>query len=243
MASEMIAAHPIKIDLGEENSILSGLKAEDILIRAADHLFPGRLCVVSSFGAEAVVLLHLISQTRPEIPVIFLNTGKLFPETLRYRDRLQAQLNLMDVRSMGPSPIDLTRDDADATLWSRNTDQCCAIRKVKPQERATHGFSALITGRKKFQTRERAEMNVLELNSDGRYRLNPLANWSLHELKSYIETHDLPRHPLVKDGYLSIGCQPCTRRVQEGEDYRAGRWAGSEKEECGIHLNIDGDGI
>jgi phosphoadenosine phosphosulfate reductase len=124
----MTALQPIKIDLHAENKFLSGLKAEDILIRAADHLFPGRLCVVSSFGAEAVVLLHLISQSRPEIPVIFLNTGKLFPETLRYRDRLQAQLNLMDVRSIGPSPADLSRDDADATLWTRNTDQCCAIR-------------------------------------------------------------------------------------------------------------------
>jgi phosphoadenosine phosphosulfate reductase len=114
---------------------------------------------------------------------------------------------------------------------------------VDPQHRSVLRYSALITGRKKFQTRERAEMNVLELNDDGRYRLNPLANWSLDELKSYIETHDLPRHPLVKDGYLSIGCQPCTSRVKEGEDYRAGRWAGSDKEECGIHLNIDGDGI
>lgn len=231
------------IDLVAENEVLDKLQAADIIIRAADHLFPGRLCLVSSFGAEAVVLLHLISQTRPEIPVIFLNTGKLFPETLRYRDRLQASLNLMDVRSIGPSPRDLARDDPEGNLWARDTDKCCAIRKVSPQARAVQGFDALITGRKKFQTSERARMNILELNDDGRYRLNPLANWSLDQLKSYIETYDLPRHPLVKDGFLSIGCQPCTSRVKEGEDYRAGRWAGSDKEECGIHINIDGDGI
>lgn len=231
------------IDLVAENEVLDKLQAADIIIRAADHLFPGRLCLVSSFGAEAVVLLHLISQTRPEISVIFLNTGKLFPETLRYRDRLQASLNLMDVRSIGPSPRDLARDDPEGNLWARDTDKCCAIRKVSPQARAVQGFDALITGRKKFQTSERARMNILELNDDGRYRLNPLANWSLDQLKSYIETYDLPRHPLVKDGFLSIGCQPCTSRVKEGEDYRAGRWAGSDKEECGIHINIDGDGI
>ena len=231
------------IDLVAENEVLDKLQAADIIIRAADHLFPDRLCLVSSFGAEAVVLLHLISQTRPEIPVIFLNTGKLFPETLRYRDRLQASLNLMDVRSIGPSPRDLARDDPEGNLWARDTDKCCAIRKVSPQARAVQGFDALITGRKKFQTSERARMNILELNDDGRYRLNPLANWSLDQLKSYIETYDLPRHPLVKDGFLSIGCQPCTSRVKEGEDYRAGRWAGSDKEECGIHINIDGDGI
>ena len=225
------------------NAGFEGQDASAVLRACIDTHFAGRIGIVSSFGAESVVLLHLVAQIDPTMPVIFLNTGKLFGETLRYRDRLQQSLGLTDIRSVAPHPADLLQKDPKGALWSRDTDGCCHIRKVLPQARAIAGFEALITGRKRFQTGARQMMDIVEIDTDGRYKVNPLANWQLDDLKAYIETHQLPRNPLVKDGYLSIGCMPCTQRVEEGGDYRSGRWAGSDKDECGIHLNIDGDGI
>ncbi len=232
-----------EIDLEQLNTNYENLSAPEILNDVIHNQFPDRISMISSFGAEAVVMLHLVSEIAPELPIIMLNTGKLFGETLRYRDRLQNMLGLMDVRSIAPAQSDLTAQDPQGTLWAKNTDACCHIRKVLPQARAVHGFDALLTGRKRFQTNERRTMDIIERDQDGRYKINPLANWQLDDLKTYIETHELPRHPLVKDGYLSIGCMPCTERVEVGGDYRSGRWAGKDKEECGIHLNVDGDGI
>lgn len=223
------------------NARFEGASATDILRHVLEDAFKGRIAVVSSFGAEAVVMLHLIAQIDPTTPVLFLNTGKLFGETLRYRDRLQDLLGLTDVRALAPHPDDLKKTDPKGDLWTRDTDGCCHIRKVLPQARAVAPFEALITGRKRFQTGARKAMHIVEHHSDGRYRINPLADWTLDDLKHHIEAHELPRHPLVKDGYLSIGCMPCTERVAAGGDYRSGRWAGDDKDECGIH--IDGDGI
>lgn len=217
--------------------------AQDVLRQALAQDFAGRIAVVSSFGAEAVVLLHMVSQIDPTTPIIFLNTGKLFGETLRYRDRLQEALGLTDIRSAAPHPDDLKKEDPKGGLWQRNTDACCHIRKVLPQARALENFDAVITGRKRFQTDTRETMNLIEQDEQGIYRINPLANWSLDDLRAYIEEHNLPRHPLVKDGFLSIGCMPCTERVKEGGNYRDGRWAGTDKDECGIHINTGGDGI
>ena len=225
------------------NAGFEGQDASAVLRACIDTHFAGRIGIVSSFGAESVVLLHLVAQIDPTVPVIFLNTGKLFGETLRYRDRLQQSLGLTDIRSVAPHPADLLQKDPKGALWSRDTDGCCHIRKVLPQARAIAGLEALITGRKRFQTGARQMMDIVEIDTDGRYKVNPLANWQLDDLKAYIETHQLPRNPLVKDGYLSIGCMPCTQKVEEGGDYRSGRWAGSDKDECGIHLNVDGDGI
>jgi phosphoadenosine phosphosulfate reductase len=219
-----------------------GADATALLEAAIKHEFPGRITTVSSFGSESVVLLHLIAQIDPTVPVIFLNTGKLFGETLRYRDRLQAKLGLTDLRSIGPHPDDERALDPDGTLWSRDPDACCNFRKVLPLRRALAGFEAEITGRKRFQTTARADMGPIELNGS-RFVINPLHGWSLTDLVAHIEKHDLPRHPLVADGFLSIGCMPCTQRVKAGEDYRSGRWAGSDKDECGIHENVEGDGI
>jgi phosphoadenosine phosphosulfate reductase len=204
--------------------------------------FPGTTAVVSSFGSESAVLLHMIAQIDPSTPVLFLNTGKLFGETLRYRDRLQDELGLVDVRSLAPSTAERAAKDPDGTLWSRDTDACCNFRKVIPIRHALEGFDAQITGRKRFQTRDRAVMKKVEL-SDGRFRFNPLADWTQAELEAYIDAHNLPRHPLVDDGYPSIGCMPCTRRVAAGEGYRDGRWSGLDKDECGIHDGVDGEGI
>jgi phosphoadenosine phosphosulfate reductase len=219
-----------------------GVHATTLIEAAIFDEFPGQIATVSSFGSESVVLLHLISQIDPTVPVIFLNTGKLFGETLRYRDRLQAKLGLTDLRSIGPHPDDERALDADGTLWSRDPDACCNFRKVLPLRRALSGFEAEITGRKRFQTAARQAMGPIELNGS-RFVVNPLHGWSLADLVAHIEKHDLPRHPLVADGFLSIGCMPCTERVKAGEDYRSGRWAGSDKDECGIHENVEGDGI
>ncbi|HWA89186.1 MAG TPA: phosphoadenylyl-sulfate reductase [Rhizomicrobium sp.] len=211
------------------------------VIALALQQFPGETAVVSSFGSESAVLLHLTASIDPNAPVLFINTGKLFGETLRYRDRLQDELGLGDIRTLGPHPADRARLDPDGTLWARDTDACCGLRKVTPIRRALEGFAAQITGRKRFQTHARAEMRRIEFH-DGRFRFNPLADWSQADLEAYIAAHNLPRHPLVEDGYPSIGCMPCTRRVHTGEGYRDGRWSGLDKDECGIH-GVDGEGI
>lgn len=212
-----------------------------ILELALTGEFKGKTAVVSSFGAESAVLLKLVADIDPNTPILFLNTGKLFGETLRYRDRLQDVLGLGDVRSLSPSLEQRGAKDPDGTLWSRNADACCDFRKTIPLARALEPFAAQVTGRKRFQTKERADMQPVEF-FDGRYRFNPLWQWDLHQLEAFRERYNLPRHPLVEDGYPSIGCMPCTRRVQAGEDYRAGRWSGLDKDECGIHLT-DGGGI
>lgn len=202
--------------------------------------FHGHVAVVSSFAAESVVLLHMVAEIDPETPILFLNTGKLFGETLRYRDRVQDVLGLTDIRNVGPHPADRARLDPEGTLWSRNVDACCGFRKVAPLKRALDGFEAQVTGRKRFQTASRAAMETVELH-DGRFRFNPLLDWTREDLALYIDNYCLPEHPLVNDGYPSIGCMPCTRRVAAGEGYRSGRWSGA-REECGIH-GLDGEGI
>lgn len=227
--------------LSQLQAAVRGRDAAGVLHLALEA-FPGRAAVVSSFGAESVVLLHLIAQIDPTTPILFLNTGKLFGETLRYRDRLQDEFGLADIRSLSPHPADRARTDPEGTLWSRDTDACCNFRKVVPLKRALGGFEAQITGRKRFQTSARAGMQLVEY-FEGRFRFNPLADWTLADLESYATAHALPRHPLVEDGYPSIGCIPCTRRVQAGEGYRDGRWAGLDKDECGIHVGVDGEGI
>lgn len=222
---------------------LAGQDLLDVMINTA---FKDRIALVSSFGAEASVLLHMVAEIDPTTPVIFLNTGKLFGETLRYRDRLQEKLGLTDVRAIGPHPKDAAALDPVGDLWQRDHDGCCHFRKVLPLERALSGFDAQITGRKRFQTQGRSSLKPVEVDparGDGFYKINPLVSWGLDELTSYIEDNKLPRHPLVKDGYLSIGCMACTDRVKPGGDYREGRWAGTDKDECGIHQNLDGDGI
>lgn len=213
-----------------------------ILSLALREEFAGRTAIVSSFGAESAVLLHMVAQVDPTTPILFLNTGKLFGETLRYRDRLQETLGLTDVRAIGPHPVERSRRDPDGVLWSRDPDACCALRKVMPVRRALDGFAASVTGRKRFQTLARVQMQTVEY-FEGRFRFNPLADWSLTRIEEYFARHNLPRHPLVEDGYPSIGCLPCTRRISGGETYRDGRWAGLDKDECGIHTGVDGEGI
>ncbi len=195
-----------------------------------------RTALVSSFGAESAVLLDMVATIDPSTPVIFLDTGKLFEETQDYRDELTALLGLKDVRVVRPEPASLARQDANGTLWSREPDLCCHLRKTEVLDRALAGFAAWITGRKRFQGGLRSALPTIEGEpSTGRIKLNPLAPWSAEDVERYRLLRNLPAHPLVADGFASIGCVPCTRRVAPGEPARAGRWWGLDKAECGIH--------
>jgi phosphoadenosine phosphosulfate reductase len=226
------------------NARYGDLDARRLIALALDELFPDRIALVSSFGADSAVLLHLVAEIDRSLPVIFLDTGRLFAETLEYRTRLSALLGLTDVRTVAPDPARLAGNDPHRALWMTNPDLCCHIRKTEPLRRALAGFDAWFTGRKRFQNARRSDLPVFE--ADGhRIKVNPLASWTADDLRAYIDRHDLPEHPLVSRGYPSIGCVPCTTRVAPGEDERSGRWRGLDKTECGIHgdLEIDGSGI
>ncbi len=199
----------------------------------------GRVALVSSFGAESVVLLHLVSVIAPETPVLFIDTRMLFAETLEYQRLLAETLHLGDVRTIRAIQPRLAYDDPDNTLHQFNTDACCHVRKVEPLERALSTFDGWITGRKRYQGAARETVEFFEAEGDLRIKVNPLAHWGREDLEEYMVENRLPRHPLVAKGFPSIGCAPCTSAVKPGEDPRAGRWRGSEKTECGIHL-IDG---
>ncbi len=204
------------------------------VIAKALEIFGDELALVSSFGAESAVLLHMASEVSGDIPVLFLDTGMLFGQTLDYRQQLAAKLGLTDVRDLRPRFEDLATGDPNADLWKTDTDGCCHIRKVLPLNQALDGFSAWITGRKRFHGGERLRLPVVEA-AEGKLKFNPLANWTKADLDAYAADHGLPEHPLVAFGYPSLGCWPCTSPVEEGADVRSGRWAGSQKTECGIH--------
>ena len=205
------------------------------ILRAAVEHFGDKVALVSSFGAESAVLLHMAAQIKPDIPVLFLDTGMLFGQTLDYRKQLVARLGLTDVRDLRPQYQDLAVHDPSADLWKTDTDGCCHIRKVLPLDRALDGFDGWITGRKRFQGGDRLRLQVVE-KGEHQIKFNPLANWTKEQLDAYAAEHDLPAHPLVEFGYPSIGCWPCTAPVEEGDDARAGRWKGQDKTECGIHV-------
>jgi phosphoadenosine phosphosulfate reductase len=205
------------------------------IIEAAVAAFGERLALVSSFGAESAVLLHLAAQVKKDIPVLFLDTGMLFGQTLDYRKNLATRLGLTDVRDLRPRFQDLAVGDPDANLWKTDTDACCHIRKVLPLDRALEGFDAWLTGRKRFHGGDRLRLAVVE-QAEHQIKFNPLANWGKVELDAYVLEHDLPAHPLVAQGFPSIGCWPCTNPVEEGADVRSGRWQGQDKTECGIHV-------
>jgi phosphoadenosine phosphosulfate reductase len=204
------------------------------VIAAAAETFGNRLALVSSFGAESAVLLHLAAGVQPDIPVLFLETGMLFAQTLDYRRQLAARLGLTDVRDLRPTFEDLATTDPKGDLWRSDTDACCRVRKVLPLDRALASFNGWLTGRKRFHGGSRLTLPVVEA-VEGKVKFNPLATWGRAELDAYAAANDLPAHPLVAAGFPSIGCWPCTAAVEAGQDVRAGRWAGSQKTECGIH--------
>jgi phosphoadenosine phosphosulfate reductase len=197
----------------------------------------GDAAIVSSFGAESSVLLHLIANIDPTVPVLFLETGKHFPETLAYRDTLIDVIGLKDLRNITPDAELLRQKDESGLRWSYDPDGCCEIRKVLPLKQALAGFDAQFTGRKAFQSATRSALPRFEIE-EGRLKVNPLADWTKERLDAYMAEHSLPAHPLVEQGYPSIGCSPCTSKVADGEDPRSGRWKGWDKVECGIHIPV-----
>jgi phosphoadenosine phosphosulfate reductase len=197
----------------------------------------GKLALVSSFGAESVVLLHMVSVTRRDTSVIFIDTAMLFAETLVYQQELAERLNLSDLRIIRADAGNLRVQDPDATLHQRNTDACCALRKSAPLQAALLGFDGWITGRKRYQAGSRAALDFFEVEEEtSRIKVNPLAHWTPEDIRTYVDENRLPRHPLVARGYPSIGCMPCTTPVKPGEDPRSGRWRDQDKTECGIHF-------
>jgi phosphoadenosine phosphosulfate reductase len=218
------------------------------ILESAVEVFGDKIALVSSFGAESAVLLDIAAQVKRDIPILFLDTGMLFGQTLDYRRQLAERLGLTGVRDLRPAYQDLATGDPGGRLWETDTDACCEIRKVLPLDRALGDFDAWITGRKRFQGGDRLHLPVVE-QADGKVKFNPLANWTKEDLDAYAIEHELPAHPLVAQGFPSIGCWPCTSPVEEGGDIRSGRWKGMDKSECGIHLarapgapnNVGGD--
>ena len=196
----------------------------------------GRIALVSSFGAESVVLLHLASIMERNLPILFVDTEMLFAETLTYQLELTERLHLRSVQVVKPDRAQVFERDNEGLLHLYDPDACCALRKTEPLQRALEPYGAWITGRKRYQGAARAGLDFFEAEGDVRIKVNPLVHWTSADLQDYIAENRLPRHPLVAKGYPSIGCQPCTTRVSDGESPRAGRWRDLDKEECGIHF-------
>ena len=228
----------MQVDLNSSIESYAGLEGRD-LVKSIARDFKGRVALVSSFGAESSVLLHMVSEVDRDLPIIFLDTGKLFQETLDYRDRLVSELGLTNVRSVKPDPFDLEMQDANGELHTISMDACCNIRKTVPLAKALKGFDVMISGRKRFHGAARADLAFVSVDED-RLKVEPLAGFSALDLQSYMVNHHLPSHPLRLQGYRSIGCEPCTVRGGTDENPRAGRWAGSDKTECGIHFLANG---
>ncbi|MBS3650165.1 phosphoadenylyl-sulfate reductase [Pseudaminobacter sp. 19-2017] len=223
------------LDRAESLETLYGsLPPQEVIARSLEQDFGG-IAAVSSFGADSAILLHMIAEIDRNLPVLFLDTGKHFGETLQYRDALAADVGLTNIQVIHPDPQVLESVDPDGNLHHTDTDACCEVRKVEPMARAVKPFGAWFTGRKRFQSGTRSRMPVFE-KIGPRYRINPLAGWGTSDLADYMRKYALRENPLVAYGYLSIGCFPCTLPAQPGGDARSGRWAGSAKTECGIHL-------
>lgn len=222
-------------DVDALNARFEGVDAASMLRALLSEDTLGEVAVVSSFGAESAVLLHLVASVDPTVPVVFVDTLRMFPETLAYRETLIRRLGIADTRVVLPDAAVLSARDAQGLRWSYDPEGCCDIRKVEPMRRAKAGLDSWISGRKAFQSVTRQNLPRFELD-EGRLKLNPLGDWVKTDLDAYFAEHDLPRHSLEAEGYLSIGCQPCTSKVRPGEDPRAGRWRGWDKVECGIHV-------
>ncbi len=231
---------PIAERVGDLNARYRHHGAISVLQHALSDPLIGQIALVSSFGAESVVLLHMISIMDRTTPVLFIDTEVLFEETLEYQTMLADRFGLTDVRILKARRSVLFDRDPDNILRRFDPDACCTLRKIEPLEAGLAGFDAWITGRKRYQGGVRRRIEFFENEADRRIKVNPLAHWSRADLLEYVANNNLPRHPLVDRGYPSIGCAPCTTEVNSGEDIRAGRWRNTEKIECGIHLASGG---
>lgn len=224
------------------NRVFKDKDALDVLEHAMTML--GDTALVSSFGAESVVLLHMAAQIDADVPVLFIDTEMLFAETLDYQRDVAATLGLRNVQTIRANRDAIFERDNENLLHLHDPDACCALRKTEPLENALKDVDTWISGRKRFQGGERVALDLFEIDRPlgrlPRIKVNPLAHWDVDDLRAYMDTHNLPRHPLVAKGYPSVGCMPCTTKVGHGESARAGRWRNQDKTECGIHFGEAG---
>jgi phosphoadenosine phosphosulfate reductase len=199
-----------------------------------------RMAVATSFQSSGMVILHMLRAIKPEIPVLFLETGFHFPETLEFKARVQGDwdLNIVDLRGEhGSAEVQAERYGPE--LYKTDPDRCCAINKVEPLQRALEDYDGWISGLRRDQSPLRAETPIVEAqmlpSGNEVMKIHPLAHWSKADVQAYVDDHDIPTHPLLEKGFASIGCWPCTRAINKDEKERAGRWDGFNKTECGIH--------
>ena len=212
-------------------------RVEEILEWAVSRHSP-KLVMTSNFGAEGVVLMDHLMRVAPETPIIYLNTGFQFPATDDVKKRLQDRykFNLIEARAV--LSVEEQAKIHGERLYETNSDLCCRLRKVEPLQKALAGYDAWLAGLRRGQSATRASIKTVEWNARNEMvKIHPLASWDRSQVWSYIVKHDLPYNRLYDDGYTSIGCWPCTGRVAAGDHERSGRWAGSRKQECGIHLS------
>ena len=221
------------IDTEKLNKQFADMQAQDIIEFCLKKIFFKKISYVCSFGAESAVMLDLISKINNGVPIIFLNTLKLFDETLSYKNILLKKFNLKNVIELYPNKSDVEKYDSNENLWSENPDLCCELRKVKPLNISLKGFDAWFSGRKSYHGQSRSLNKYIEIQDD-KYIISPLLKWKNEDIKSYFQKKNIEKHPLVQKGYLSIGCQNCTVKTSKKNDVRSGRWSGLEKTECGI---------
>ncbi len=238
-----------QLSLTRLQAFYSGLEPQALLRVMIQHEFREEIAMLSSFGADSALLLAMVADVSPDVPILFLETGKHFPETLEYVEQIRALLGLTSLIMLRPREEMVERIDAEGDLWKHQPNRCCWMRKVEPLQRGLDegNYAALITGRKRYQTENRKQMDPIEMGEDGRFRINPLADFTREDINREMERRNLPQHPLVAKGYPSIGCAPCTSPVKAGQDERAGRWQhtavfpGAKKSECGIHVSSSAD--
>lgn len=222
------------LDIAQINAQFHAASPQEILCWAWETFGEG-VSATSSFQTQSVPLLHMLARVTPEMPVLFLDTGFHFPETLAFRDRLVREYGLR-LRSLYPAMGHEGFQHQYGDLYRRDPNLCCYINKVEPLKRAMRDLRAWVSGIRRDQTAERSQAEIISLQADGTYKICPLLAWTRQNILAYVYEYDLPEHPLRARGYLSIGCAPCTRPVLDGQDERAGRWAGQNKTECGLHL-------
>jgi len=209
---------------------------EEILEWAVERFSP-HLTMTSNFGAEGVVVMDHLARVAPETPIIYLETGFQFAQTDELKERLRARFGLNIIEHRATLSVEEQNRIHGERLYERDSDLCCRIRKVEPLATALKGYDAWIAALRRDQSPTRANIGVIEWNArHGMVKINPLAAWTRRQVWDYIVTNELPYNPLYDDGYASIGCVPCTRRVMAGQHERSGRWDGEKKLECGIHL-------
>ena len=208
------------------------------IIRKSHNLFKDKIVYISSFGIESAIILHMISQIDKNFPIALLNTNFLFKQTLGYKNKLIKRLNLKNFIEIFPDNSNLQKDDPNNNLWKSDVEKCCELRKVKPLNKFLKKYNAWISGRKSYQGGERFDVQPFEFNN-GKVVVNPLANFEKKLVLLYFNNNNLPKHPLVEEGYLSVGCTHCTFKPKNIEDPRSGRWINQTKTECGIHYKKD----